>query len=96
MFDVAKNPTAKFQIAGIAKTDKGLEASDTVEFLGETRGITFPVECEITGKGLHVKTVDPGFSIKQSDWGLKFKGFGTNLITDEVLINFDILAEPAK
>jgi len=98
MFDVAKFPSAKFTVARIRPVANGFEADGNFEFLGVTRGITFPVSLSVEEDQLLVKTVDPGFTINQDDWGLTFKGFpgGDNAIGDRVLIKFEIVAPAAE
>ena len=96
MFDVANNPTAKFTIARVRAVENGYEADGNFEFLGVTRGISFPVEISLEDDGLHVSTVGSGFTIDQTEWGLVFQGFASNAILNKTLVSFDIVAPPAE
>jgi len=95
-FDTATHPGARFVSTGIEHVEGNVyNVEGNFEMVGEDRSITFPVEMELTDEGLWLRTIEPGFTISQSGWGLTYRGVGSNLIRDEVLLSFEILAEPA-
>lgn len=88
-FEVETYPTAKFESMAIVKTDEGYEVTGNLTLHGQTNGIKFPAQ--ITHDGDRV-TAQAEFFIKRGDWGINYAGKADDLIRDEVVITFDIVA----
>ena len=102
-FNTAVFPKATFTSSNIAKGegDKIYNVTGAFDFHGIANEITFPVEIEMQGDKLHVKTVGDGFVVNRHDWGISATGVTAHgatddIILDDVLITFDVLAEPTK
>jgi polyisoprenoid-binding protein YceI len=108
-FNIAEFPKATFTSTNIAKTDAGYDVTGHFEFHGITKEITFPAIIEMKGDKLHAATVGDGFVVNRHDWGISATGVKPSgegdttlhsvtddIILDDVLIKFDVLAEPSK
>ncbi len=80
-FDVAKYPTAKFEITKIEAFDTSKGSSDlagatnvvsgNLTFKDSTLNVTFPAKIAISDKTLQI---DAKFNIDRTAWGLNYKG----------------------
>lgn len=92
-FDVKTYPTAKFESTSITKG--GAEgATHTVKgnltMHGVTKEITFPATIKVEGGAV---TASAKFSINRQDWGIAYKGAADDLVRDDVLIEWSIVAK---
>ena len=90
-FHVAEHPESKFTVTGVEKTDSGYSISGNLLLRGVEKNITFPATA--TKDGDMVK-VAAEFDIKRKDWGIVYAGKADDLIRNEVVIKFDLTAEP--
>jgi polyisoprenoid-binding protein YceI len=103
-FDVAKYPTATFEITGVkAGVDSALakdlvmkDATHTVSgnftMKGVTKGITFPAKIAVTDASVNA---DANFNIDRTEWGLVYnadKGLGDKFIRPTVNIGLHLVA----
>lgn len=101
-FDVAKHPTAKFVITGVAPYDstkqKSLLAGATNLISGNltlkdsTLNITFPAQITVSGNDV---TANAKFVIDRSSWGISYKTEGSPenwMISKDVEIGFSLKA----
>lgn len=96
-FDVAKYPEAKIVIKSSKKTDKGLEVTGDLTFIGKTNPVTFLVtdlkktDAAVTGKS--------NLTINRTKWGLVYgsgsfiKGLGDKAINDEFTLAINLSAK---
>lgn len=100
-FDVAKYPTAKFEITGIAAagSDSLGEASGNTHIISgnlslkdSTKNVSFPAKVVVDAKGL---SASGKFTIDRTDWGLNYKGPGNPqdwFISKNVDVTLDVKA----
>ncbi|MGB6222024.1 YceI family protein [Haloferula sp.] len=88
-FNVPVHPLSTFMVTGVEKTDGGYLVSGNLEMRGETKNITFPATA--TKEGDTIK-VNAEFDINRKDWGIVYEGKKDDVIRDEVVIKFDIVA----
>ena len=91
-FDVEKYPTAKFSSTAI--TPGGTDgATHTVKgnltLHGVTKEITFPATITVGEKEVTAKS---RFSLNRKDFGIVYPGAPDDLIRDDVLVEWDIVA----
>jgi len=97
-FNVAKYPTAAFEVTGVSDKDgkKMMEGNLTIR--GIKKNIAFPVSYSIQGNTMELKT-EP-FTINRTDWGVNFgsksifNDLGDKFIMDD--IELQILLKAAK
>lgn len=80
-FDVAKYPTAKFEITKVEAYDSTKDASKlagatniisgNLTLKDSTKNVTFPAKVSITEAGIEAKAA---FNIDRTQWGLNYKG----------------------
>ena len=91
-FDVENIPESTFRITALkAKEDKTYELSGNLTLHGVTKNITFPTQISNSDDALMVKAE---FDINRKDFGIVYPGKKDDLIRDEVIIKFDLLAKP--
>lgn len=90
-FHVTEHPESKFTVTGVEKTDEGYSVSGNLMLRGVEKNITFPATATKSGEGIKVNAE---FDIKRKDWGIVYAGKADDLIRDEVVIKFDLTAEP--
>ena len=103
-FDVAKNPTAMFEITGVkAGVDtaafKDLVMKDATHTVtgnltlkGTSKSITFPAKIAMAGNGI---TTDANFNIDRTQWGMSYgndNSLGDKMIRPLVNIQLHIVA----
>lgn len=96
-FDVAKYPEAKIVIKSSKKTDKGLEVTGDLTFVGKTNPVTFLVtDVKKTDAAVSAKS---NLTINRTKWGLVYgsgsfiKGLGDKAINDEFTLAIDLSAK---
>jgi polyisoprenoid-binding protein YceI len=89
-FEVAQFPTAAFTSTAITKTADGFDVTGNLTLHGVTKGITFPAKIEVNGDTLTAKAE---FTIKRFEWNVNYKGMADDLIREDVLLYFDIVAK---
>jgi polyisoprenoid-binding protein YceI len=90
-FNVAEFPQAKFTVTKVEKTGSGYSISGNFELRGVEKNITFPATASKDGDEIKVKAE---FDIKRKDWGISYEGKKDDMIRDEVVIKFDLVAAP--
>lgn len=103
-FDVANNPTAKFEITGVtAGVDSALakdlvmkDATHTINgnltLKGQTKNVSFPAKVAVSETNI---TADANFNIDRTQWGLVYgndKGLGDKFIRPTVNIVLHLVA----
>jgi len=89
-FDVAKNPTATFEITSVT----GGNVTGNLTMMGVTKSVTFPAKSIVNENMVAVKA--PDFSINRTDWGLKYGSASFSdvvkdkAINDAITLNFAI------
>lgn len=93
-FSVEEFPTSTFESTAIVKTPEGdgYDVTGNLDLHGVTKSITFPATI-VVGDGSVTTTAE--FFIQRYDFGIEYKGKPDDLINDEVVIRFDLTAEPA-
>lgn len=93
-FDVEKFPQATFDVTEIKKdSDTTYQVAGNFDFHGVTKNISFPAT--VTQNGDSVK-IQSKFDINRKDFGVVYAGKQDDLIRDEVIIELDLIAQPAK
>ncbi|ANM30034.1 hypothetical protein ABI59_11320 [Acidobacteria bacterium Mor1] len=90
-FDVANFPTSTFTSTSIVADGELYQVTGNLDLHGVTKSITFPATIQAAPDQV---TAQAEFSIKRFDFGIEYKGMADNLIRDEVLIRFDLMAKP--
>ena len=94
-FGVEAHPTALFETSSISAGADG-DATHTVTgnltLHGETKAIRFPATIRTEGADVRAEAE---FSIDRKDYGLTYPGLPDDLIRDNVVIRFNILARAA-
>ncbi|MBB5353284.1 polyisoprenoid-binding protein YceI [Haloferula luteola] len=90
-FLVTEHPESRFTITQIEKTDTGYSVSGNLLMRGVEKNITFPATGSKDGETVKVNAE---FDINRKDWGIVYAGKADDLIRDEVVIRFDLTAQP--
>ena len=91
-FDVEKFPLATFTSTSIVPTADGYAVTGNLDLHGIQKSITFPAQIEA---GPDKVTAKAEFSIMRFDFGIVYPGKPDDLIRDEVVVKFDVMATPA-
>ena len=90
-FNVPQYPESKFEVTEFgALVDGSQQVSGNLTMLGVTKNITFPAQVTQTEEMIMLKSK---FDIKRHDWGIVYKGKPDDLIRNEVIIEFDLVAK---
>lgn len=90
-FDVETFPEATFTSTSIVPADGGFTVTGNLDLHGIRKSITFPAQIEA---GPDEVTAKAEFSIKRFDFGIVYPGKPDDLIRDEVVVKFDVVATP--
>jgi polyisoprenoid-binding protein YceI len=93
-FEVETYPTSTFKSTSIKTTPAGgglYDVTGNLALHGVTKGITFPAKITLDGDTLTTKAE---FTIKRFDWDITYKGLADDLIREDVLLYFEIVAKP--
>ena len=91
-FDVENHPIATFTSTEIAATEESYSITGNLDLHGVTKSITFPATIEIGPDGIKAKAE---FSVMRFDFNIVYPGRKDDLIRDEVVIKFDLIATAA-
>ena len=91
-FDVETFPRATFTTTSIVPAEGGYTVTGNLDLHGMTKSISFPAQIEV---GAEQVTVKAEFSIMRFDFGIVYPGKTDDLIRDEVVVKFDVVATPA-
>jgi len=90
-FDVEQYPEAHFRSTSVTRRDDGTYTiTGDLRMHGVTRQVSFPATIEVEGDTIHTQAE---FSINRFDWEIDYKGAADDLIRDEVLLRFVLIAE---
>lgn len=89
-FNVAKFPDATFTSTKVEKDGDGYKVTGDLVIRGTSKNISFPAQIQIDGGQLKTQAQ---FKLNRSDWGMVDTGLADDLIKDEVVIQFDIVAD---
>ena len=92
-FDVANFPQARFASTKIEPADTGYLITGNFTMKGVTQGIQFPAVIERRADGVFVSAQ---FTINRKQWNVGYDSYEDALVLEEVVITFEILAEPVK
>ncbi len=92
-FDVATYPQASFTSTTIIPAESGYLVTGNLDLHGVTKSISFPATIEVLPGQV---TARAEFSIKRFDFGIEYKGKADDLIRDDVVVKFDLIARPAS
>lgn len=91
-FDVEKFPKATFTSTSIVPAGEGYTVTGNLDLHGVRKSISFPARIEA---GPDKVTARAEFSIMRFDFGIVYPGKPDDLIRDEVVVKFDVMATPA-
>ena len=94
--DVAKFPTATFEITGVKALQGGdynTEVSGNLDFRGVPKNVTFKANVTVDANGVSIKSEE--FAINRKDFGITFTGAGGSVVKDEVLLQVHVTAKSA-
>ena len=91
-FDVESHPEATFESTNIEATDDSYTVTGNLDLHGVTKSISFPADIEISDGGIKAQAE---FAIKRFDFNIAYKGKADDLIRDDVVIKFNLIAMPA-
>jgi len=92
-FDVETHPTATFESTSIEKVGDDYHITGNLDLHGVTKSISFPARiAHEPGK----VTAQAEFSIKRFDFDIVYPGKPDDLIRDEVVVRFDLVATPSN
>lgn len=89
-FNVDKFPEATFVSTQVEKTGDDYTVTGDLTIRGTTTNISFPAKIQIDGDQLKTQAQ---FKLLRSSWGMTDTGVADDLIEDEVVIEFDIVAD---
>ncbi len=90
-FKVEEFSVAKFEVTSFGATVGGTQTvSGNLTMLGVTNNISFPAQVTETDG---VVKLSSKFDIKRHDWGIVYQGKPDDLIRNEVVIEFDLVAK---
>ena len=92
-FNIAEFPEATFVSTKVEKADDGYNVTGDLTLRGVTTNISFPAQIAIEGDQLKTQAK---FAVNRSDWGMTDTGLADDLIKDEVVIQFDVVADKAS
>jgi polyisoprenoid-binding protein YceI len=83
-FDVANNPTTKFESTKVEKSGEGYKVTGKLTLHGTTKEISFPARIAVDGGNL---TLSSDFKINRHDWGVSF---GKGMVDDDVSLTVKV------
>lgn len=95
-FDVAKYPTAKFEVTGVETVDGKTMLSGNLSMKDATNNISFPVTTAMEGNQMTL--VSEAFTIDRSKWNVKygsksfFDDLGDSFINDDIELKVTLVA----
>ena len=92
-FEVETYPQATFSSTAIAAGDDGFTVTGNLDLHGVTKSISFPASIEMAEGSI---AADAEFHVKRFDFDLVYPGKADDLIRDEVVIKFHLVALPAS
>lgn len=90
-FHVTEHPKSSFVVTSVEKSDSGYSVSGNLNLRGVEKNITFPATASRDGDTVKVNAE---FDINRKNWGIAYAGKADDLIRDEVVIKFDLTAQP--
>jgi polyisoprenoid-binding protein YceI len=91
-FEVETHPTATFTSTSITEAEEGYTLTGNLELHGVTKSITFPASITVEEGRI---TAAAEFFIQRFDFDIVYPGRPDDLIRDEVVIQLELVAEPA-
>jgi polyisoprenoid-binding protein YceI len=88
-FDVENIPQSTFESTSIEPSEEGYTVTGNLTLHGVTKSISFPAQIEILPDRV---TAQAEFFIKRFDFEIVYPGKPDDLIRDEVVIKFDLVA----
>ncbi|MCA9796296.1 MAG: YceI family protein [Candidatus Eremiobacteraeota bacterium] len=90
-FDVENHPQANFTSTSITGSSPNFEVTGNLTLRGKTKEITFPATIAVADAAV---VAQAEFSINRNDFDIKYPGKPDDLIRPEVVIKFDVKANP--
>lgn len=90
-FDVGNHPQSTFQSTSITGSGPDYEVKGNLSLRGKTKEITFPATIAVAEDTVSAQAE---FSIDRNDFDIKYPGKPDDLIRPEVVIKFDVTAQP--
>ncbi|HJU76076.1 MAG TPA: YceI family protein [Gemmatimonadaceae bacterium] len=93
-FDVARFPTASFDVRSAESTDAGFRLGGNLTMRGVTRPIALDAEIQRSVGGIVRATST--FRINRHQWGVSFRGsrLTNDLVDDDILLTLDLILMP--
>ncbi len=97
-FNVAKFPTATFEITAVTETEEGTTIAGNLTIKGITKNVSFPASISADDNGVTI-TSDV-FTINRTEWGVNyaskslFDNLGDKFINDDIELKLEIKANP--
>jgi polyisoprenoid-binding protein YceI len=88
-FDVESMPEATFESTSIETSEEGYTVTGNLMLHGITKSVSFPAQIEIAPDRV---TAQAEFFVKRFDFEIVYPGKPDDLIRDEVVIKFDLVA----
>jgi polyisoprenoid-binding protein YceI len=98
-FNVAKYPTATFQVTGVTRKDSKLMMQGNLTIRDISKNIEFPVSYSLQGSSMELKSEK--FNINRTDWGVNygsksiFDNLGDKFISDDIELQITLKAAKA-
>ena len=98
-FNVAKYPTAKFEVTGVTKKDGVTMMQGNLTLKEETKNVEFPVTINMNEDSINITSEK--FTIDRTKWSVNygsksvFDGLGDKFINDEIELEIDLKAKKA-
>ena len=92
-FNVAQHPEARFASTKIEPAENGYLVTGNFTMKGVTQGVQFPAVIERRPEGVFVKAE---FTIDRKLWDVGYDQYEDSVVLKEVVISFEILAEPVQ
>lgn len=89
-FNVPKFPESTFEVTQFVKNTTGYDVSGNLTMVGVTKNITFPATIQQDGDTV---TLTSKFDINRQTWGISYPDQKDELIRDELVLEFNLLAK---
>ncbi|NML21726.1 YceI family protein [Pseudoflavitalea sp. G-6-1-2] len=91
-FDVAKYPTANFEITSVKDSASKITIAGNLTLRGVTKNITF--DANVLESSATAFKAKADFNINRSDWGVNYPGKKDDAISQEINLKVDLQAKP--
>lgn len=90
-FDVAQFPVSTFTVTSVEPAGPKYTVTGNLSLHGVTKSVSFPADVQVSPEKVTLKAE---FAINRRDFNVNFPGKPNDLIRDNVVLRFDVVATP--